>query len=226
MRRIHPHHGLSDVVNGFWSFTLSWHGVCLGSCGLLVRVVVFSSLGGFLVWTVCFSLLALHVSLDALEVDAGFQGDVGGRWRRGSGGGDGGGGGGGSARRARGSWARARGGCGAEAPRVYRLIGFFRGFFGGPFGSSCFPFCFGCVSACVPFWGFPLFEGAGCECPSLVVFYSSFYLGVGVLEPFSFYAKGEGVNVFRGAVWAGVDSELCASGRERAQLNTDPFLPV
>ena len=66
MRRIHPHHGLSDVVNGFWSFTLSRHGVCLWSCGFLVRFLVFSSLGGFLVWSVCLSLLALHVPLGAL----------------------------------------------------------------------------------------------------------------------------------------------------------------
>ena len=53
-----------------------------------------------MVWSVCLSLLALHVPWGALEVDAGFQGDVGGQWCRGSGGGDGGGGGGGSARRA------------------------------------------------------------------------------------------------------------------------------
>ena len=36
----------------------------------------------------------------------------------------------------------------------------------------------------------------------LVVVYSCFYFGVGVLEPFCFHAEGEGVNIFCGVVWA------------------------
>ena len=102
--------------------------------------------------------------------------------------------------------AASAGRAGAWLPRgaavELRLHGFIElpryRFFGDPF--CPFLFCF--VGACVPFRGSSLFESAGCLCPFLVVFYSCFYFGVGVLEPFCFYAEGEGVNIFCGVVWA------------------------